>query len=140
MPPGDGRNHAVNQAAGRDTGLPAPAVDEHGAVEVGSGIEAAETESQQQTAQVGLAGVAAGPGEHLHNHWFSDGDRPVGRDELAEAPVGGAPGGPVVFDPGRGVGQDHAAPWGRASAGISAIAWAPRMARASSRVIGCPAR
>src|SRR5258708_25249275 len=34
VPPGDGGDHAVDQSAGRDAGLPAPAVDTHGPVVV----------------------------------------------------------------------------------------------------------
>ena len=89
---------------------PALAVNSHGAVEVGDHIEAVQVEPQQKTAQISLAGIAACPGEHFHDHRLGDGDRAIGRDEFREAPVGRAPGGPVVFDPGRGVCQDHALP------------------------------
>src|SRR5687767_14206182 len=46
----------------------------------------------------------------------------------------------VVLDPRGGVAQDHARGDGPASSGTVAIAWAPRIERASSRVMGCPAR
>ena len=51
MPPGDGGDHAVDQAPWRDTGLTAPAVDACGALEVGGRVELAQAEPQQQPAQ-----------------------------------------------------------------------------------------
>ena len=81
-------------------GLPAPAEHAYGTVEIGAGIEGAEAESQQETAQVGLAGVAAGPGEHLHHHRFGDRDRAVGRDDLERRRSMALPVARSYFDPG----------------------------------------
>ena len=88
MPPGNGCDHAVDQAHGSDARLPAPAVDAYGSVEVSSRIELVQMEPQRQTAQIGRASIAAGPGQYFHDHRFGDGDRAVGGDEFGEAPVG----------------------------------------------------
>src|SRR5258708_37986784 len=82
LPPGDGGDHAVDQPSWGYAGLPAPPVDSHGTVEVDGCVEMAEMESQQETAQIGLAGIAAGTREHFHDYWFGVGDRPLGRDEF----------------------------------------------------------
>jgi hypothetical protein len=47
MPPGDGGDHAVDQAPGDDTDLPASAVEAHGTVEIGRCIEAVQVEPLQ---------------------------------------------------------------------------------------------
>ena len=85
MPPGHGGDHAANQPPGSDSGLPASTVQAHSAIEVSRGIEVALVEPQQQAPQVGLACVAAGPGEHFHDDRLRDSDRSVGRDEFREA-------------------------------------------------------
>src|SRR5207248_3883467 len=76
---------------------------------------------------------------HLHDDRLGDRDGAGGFDQLREALVDRALGGSVVLDPRRGVGQDHAAARGGASAGASEMARAPRIASASSRVMGWPA-
>src|SRR5215469_122560 len=140
LAPGDGGDHAVDQPPRGDAGLPAAAVDTGCAVEVGGRIKAVQMEPEQKTAKINLPCVAARPGQDLHDDGLSDGDRAFGRDQLGQAKIGRAPGGPVVFDPGGRVGEDHAASGGRVSPGGSPMACAPRIANASSRVIGCPAR
>ena len=62
MPPGDGGDHAVDQAPWRDTGLPASPVDARGALEVGGWVELVQVEPQQQAAQVRFPGIGARPG------------------------------------------------------------------------------
>ena len=78
---GDGGDHAVDQASWGDAGLAAAAVDAGGAVEVGDRVETAQVEAQQQAAQVGLPGVAAGARQDFHDHRLGDRDRAVGRDQ-----------------------------------------------------------
>ena len=65
----------------------------------------------------------------------------VGADEL-EPSVGwaAAPGAAVVLHPRRRVSEGQRVPIGATSSGISAMASAPCIASASSRVIGWPAR
>ncbi len=62
MPPGDGGDHAVDQAPWRDTDLTAPAVDASGALEVGDRVELVQVEPQQQAAQVRFPGICARSG------------------------------------------------------------------------------
>jgi hypothetical protein len=99
-----------------------------------------QVEPYQQPPQVSRPLVAARPGQHLHHYRLGDRNRTASRDQGGEPLADRASGSPVVLEPGGRVGQDHAAPWGGASAGGWAIAWAPRIASASLWVIGCPAR
>ena len=57
-------------------------------------------------------------------------------DEGAQAGIDGAAGGPVELHPGGRVDEDHATCAAAVSAGMSPMAWAPLIARASSRLIG----
>jgi kynureninase len=98
LPPGYGCDHAVDQASGGDPHLPAPPVDSHSTVEVGGG-GAVQVESQQQAAEIRLAGIRTRPGKHFHDHGLGDGHRPVGGDELRQTPVDRAASRPVVLDP-----------------------------------------
>jgi hypothetical protein len=82
LAPGDGGDQAVDQATGSDAGLAAAAVDAGGGVEVSDRVELAQAESQQEAAQVGFSGVAAGSGQDFHDHRLGDGDRTIGRDQL----------------------------------------------------------
>ena len=50
--------------------------------------------------------------------------------------IDGAAGGPVELDPGGRVDEDHVVWAASVSEGMSPMAWAPRIARASSRLIG----
>jgi endonuclease/exonuclease/phosphatase family protein len=106
--PCDGGEHAVHQPAGHDASLAAAAVDPRGTLEVGDGVETAQMESQQKAAQVRLPGIAARAGQDVHDHRLGDGDRAAGGNQFCEAEIDRASGGPVVFDPGRGVREDHA--------------------------------
>lgn len=140
MPPGHCGDHAVNQPPRRDSDLAASAVDAYSTIEVSCRVEMIVVKPQEQTPQLGYTSVAASPGDDFHDHGLGHGDRAVRRDQLCEALVRLAPGRAVVFDPRGGVSQNHAASDGKTSSGISAIARAPRIAIASSLVIGCPAR
>ncbi len=138
--PCDGGDEAVDEAARSDSFLAALAVDPGGGFKVGGGVDRVQVKPLQQPAQVALAGVGACAGENLHHHRLGHRERPIFGDELGESDINRASGGSVELDPGRGVGQDHAPGCNTGSAGMSSSAWAPRMASASSRVMGCPAR
>src|SRR5664280_407471 len=84
--------------------------------------------------------VGARPGKDLHDHRFGHRQRSALDDQIGQTPIYSATGGSVVLDPRGGVGEDHVAGVGATSDGVSPMAFAPRMAKASSRVIGCPAR
>src|SRR5579875_1798065 len=94
---------------------------------------------QQQAPQIGFTVVAASTRDDLHDHGFGNGERTFVSDEFRETSIDRAVRCPVVFHPGRRIGKDHEL-GGPESAGTLSIARMPRMARASSRVIGCPAR
>ena len=88
--------------------------------------------------------ACARPGQHVQHDRFGDRQHvpipvPV-RDQRGQPLVDRTACGPVIFDPGGGVGQDHAVPRAAMSSGTASIACVPRMARASVRVIGWPAR
>jgi hypothetical protein len=100
VPPGDGGDHAVNQAPRRDAGLPTSAVDAGGALEVGGRVEPVQVEPQQEASQIRFPGIGTRSGEHFHDHWLGDGDRAVGRDQFGQAEIDRAPGRSVVFNPG----------------------------------------
>lgn len=57
-------------------------------------------------------------------------------NELGQPPVHGTAGGAVVLDPRRCVDEDHETAAGGTSSGTSSIASGPRIATASSRLIG----
>lgn len=133
---GDRRDHAVDHSSGRHSDTSAGAVDTRRGIEVHRRVEPQETESEKQAAEVGFALVAAGPGDHLHHHWLGYRNVVVAGDELSETSIDRARGCPVVLHPGRGVDEDHAALVGATSFGIWSMACAPRIANASSRLIG----
>ena len=140
MPPGDGGDHAVDHATRCDAGPTAGAVDGGGTIEVHDRIEAQHVEALEEPPKVGFPIIGAGSSQYLHDHGFGHRHGSVGGDELSQTPIDGAPGCPVVFDPGGRVGEDQSMPGGAVSVGTSPMALAPRMDSASVRVIGCPAR
>jgi hypothetical protein len=97
-------------------------------------------ESLQQPPQIALTDIGACAGQNLHHHRLGHRDRAVLGDQLGESDIDRASGGPVEFDPGGSVDQDHAPDRRSMSAGSASRAWAPRMARASSRLIGARRR
>jgi hypothetical protein len=82
LSPGDGGDHAVDQSPGRDTRLPAAAVDTHRAVEVAGCIKVVKVKSKEKTAKISLPGVAARLGQDLHDYWLGNGDGALARDQL----------------------------------------------------------
>jgi hypothetical protein len=63
VPSGGGGDHAVNQALWGDAGLPAPAVDAYGTLEIGGWVELVEVEPQQQAARPGCSA--------RHSNWVA---------------------------------------------------------------------
>lgn len=129
-------DHAVDEAPRRYPLPPARAIDARRAVEVGGAVEAEKFEAQKKPTEVPFILVGPGPSQHLHNDRVGDDEWTILSDQVGEAYVDRTAGGPVVFDPRRGVGEDHQLPVGVVSSGISPMAWAPRMANASSRLMG----
>src|SRR5262249_29931794 len=84
--------------------------------------------------------AAPAPCQSFHPPRLGNGQGAIRRDQLREPPIHSAPGRPIIFDPGRCVGEDQASPLAETSAGGSSIARTPRIASASSRLIGWPAR
>jgi len=121
---------------GGDSLPPASSVDARRCVEVHGRVESQEVEAHEQTTQVTFPLIAARAGDHLHDHGFRHRNSVVAGDELREAFVDRAASRPVVLHPRRGVDEDHGASAGVTSLGIWSIACAPRIANASSRVIG----
>src|SRR5438876_1201165 len=74
----------------------------------------------------------------LHDHWLGDRDGTRTLDELRESPVNGAIGGAVVFDPGGGVGEDHAT--ARGACRREARRWRPLRASPAPRRASSAAR
>ena len=136
----DGSDHAVDHAARGHSDSPAGSVDASRCIEVHRGIEPQQTEATKQSTEVLLAGSATRPGDDLHDDGLGDGDVVFGSDEPSETLVDRAFCCPIELHPRRGVDQDHPRFAGAVSSGTSSSAPAPRMASASSRVIGWPAR
>jgi hypothetical protein len=114
-------------------------IDTRGGIKVGDGIEVEQSESEQKATQIGFTIVGSGPSDHFHDHGCGHSQWAFGRDQVGQALIDSATRRSVVFHPGGGVGQDHE-DGGLLSAGTFPMACAPRMARASSRVMGCPAK
>jgi hypothetical protein len=66
--------------------------------------------------------VGPGPSEHLHDDRVGDDEWTILSDQVGEAYVDRTAGGPVVFDPRRGVGEDHQLPVVVVSSGMSPMA------------------
>jgi len=137
--PGHGSDQAVNEAAWCDADGSAAAIDARGRLVVRRRVERLEIEPQQQPAQVALARVGACPGENLHDHRLGHSEPALAvdvRNQIRQSLVDRTTGRPVVLDPGGRVREDHRLVRGSTSDGVSPMACAPRMASASSRVIG----
>jgi hypothetical protein len=136
LPPSDRSNHAIDESSRGDALLPATPVDADSTVEVHNRVEPIKMESQQQPTEVALATFVARANENLHDDGFGDRDCSVTCNEFAQPLIGGTFGRSVVLHPSGGIREDHGTVRGGASATVSPMACAPRMARASSRVIG----
>lgn len=132
---GHGDDEAVHHPPGRDARPPASTVDAGSGVEIGCGVEREEIEAYEEPAQGSCALIVTGAGHDLHQYGLGDGERPLITDQLGQSLVNRTAGRPVVFDPGRRVGEDHSAS-GVSSGGTSPMAPTPRIAKTSSRVIG----
>lgn len=140
MPQRNRRDHAVEKAARGDTGSPATPVDRDSTIEVDHAVERQQTSPREKSPQCCFPFIGASAGGDLGNDGLCDSELAVGRNEFGKSAVDRTSGGPVIFDPGRRVGEDHAAaPRGGWSAGTSPIEFEPRIASASSRVIGSAA-
>ncbi len=104
-------------------------------VEIDCRIEVQQLAAQQEAAKVGLTLVGASTRGHLHEDGIGHGQGAVGGDQRSHTTVDRAPGRTVELHPRGRVRQDHAT-LGPVSAGIRPMARTPRMAKASSRVIG----
>lgn len=135
MAAGHGDDEAVHQTPGRDARPQASTVDAGSGVEVGCHVEREEIEAQKEPAQGSLALIVTGAGHDLHQDGLGNGERPLITDQLGQPMVDGTAGRPVIFDPSRCVGEDHSAR-GVSSGGTSPMAFTPRIAKASARVIG----
>jgi hypothetical protein len=129
-------DQAVQETARGHTDAPATAIDAGSRVEVCGRINRQQMTSQQQSAEIIRPSVIARASEYLHEDGLRDGESAVRGDQLSHPPIHGTAGRPIELHPGRGVGEDHAAPRGARSCGTSSIARAPRMDNASSRLIG----
>ncbi len=136
---GHGGDEAVHHSPWRDAVPPASTMDASSRIEVSCRVERQEMEAQEEPTEASLTLIVTRPSHDLHKHRLGDGERALVTDQLRQPMVDGTPGRPVVLDPRGRVGQDHPGA-GVASSGTSAMALAPRMASASSRVMGCPAR
>jgi len=132
---GYGCDEAVHHSPWRDARPPASTVDAGRSVEVGCRVEREQVEAQEEPTQSSSALIVTGAGHDLHQHRLGDRERSLITDELRQPLVDGTARCPVVFNPSRCVGEDHYA-GGVSSGGTSPMAFAPRMAKASSRVIG----
>lgn len=116
-----------------------PSVDLRCGVEISDGIKSEQSELGQESTQVHLTLVSPTPSNDFHHYRLGHGQVPVTTDQLLKTADLPDSRGAVVLHPCGGVCQDHDEE-GPASEGIPSMACAPRIARASSRVIGCPAR
>ena len=135
MSTGHGGDEAVHQSPWRDALPPASPVDASGSVEVSCRVEGQEIEAQEEPTEGSFPLLVTRPRHDLHEHRLGDGQRAIVMDQLGKSLVDGAACRPVVFDPSRGVGEDHSAA-GASSRGTSPMALTPRIAKASSRVMG----
>ena len=136
MTKGHGRNHAVDHPSRSYPGGPAGERDASRRIEVNRCIESQKRAPLQQSPELAFALSASSAYDHFHDHGFSHCNLALVRNEFGEALIDRTPGRPVVLHPSGGIDEDHCATPGPTSSGISPIAWAPRIARASSRVIG----
>ncbi len=133
-------NHAVEKPARGDARLPATPVHRDSAIEVGHAVERQQMGPPEKSPQRRFALVCSGTRSDFGNDGLCHGKLAVSRDQFRESLIDDTAGGPVEFHPGRRIGEDHAAaPRGGRSAGISPIEFDPRIANASSRVIGSAA-
>ena len=132
-------NHAINQPSRRNPGPSTRAIDPNGSVKVWCDFEPKEVKTLQKTAKFMFAFIGASPGRYLHNDGFRHGDHFVLVNQIQETQVNRVAARPIKFDPRRGVNKYHGRSM-KTSSGTSPIECEPRMARASSRVIGWPAR
>lgn len=135
MATGHRGDEAVDHSPWRDPRPPASTVDAGSSVEVGCRVEREEIEAQEEPTQGSFAVIVTSAGQDLHEDRLGDRQRPLSADQLRQPLVDGTARRPVVFDPSRCVGEDHS-PGGVSSGGTSPMAFTPRMAKASSRVIG----
>ncbi len=135
-PLGDRRDHAVDETSRSDPGRATASVDTRGGIKVGHGIEGEQFASQQEPPQGDGPRLVSGTGQHLHDDRLGHREAAVTRDQVRDSTVEATARGSIGLHPCRGVRQDHVASCSAASAGAAAIACAPRMASASSRVIG----
>ena len=140
MTAGHRGDHAVDQASWRHADSTTLSIDATCRVEVGDGVEAEQVTPSEQATEVGFPLVVPCSRNDFHHNELSDAERTFTADEFGDALVHVAPGATVVLHPGGGVGEDHRVSAGPVSTGMSPIAFAPCMASASSRVMGCPAR
>lgn len=135
MSTSDGGDEAVHQPPWRDALPPASPVDAGGSVEVGSGIECQEIEAQEKPTERSLPIIVPGASQDLHQHRLGDGQRTLVTDQLGQPEVDGTARRSVEFDPSRRVRKDHSEA-GASSCATSPMAFTPRIAKASFRVIG----
>ncbi len=139
VPQGYRGDHAVDHATGSDARSTAATIDSRCGGEVSGGIEVEQRESKQESAQIGFTIVGPGAGDDLHDHRLRHSQWAVPSDQVRQPLIDLATGRSVVFHPGGSVRQNHEG-GGLLSAGTFPMACAPRMASASSRVMGCPAK
>jgi hypothetical protein len=136
---GDRRDHAVDQPTGGYTDLTTLSVEGGCCVKVSDCIKREQMKSKQEAAQIVFTFVTPSTCHHLRDHRFRDGQRTFVSDQSRETLIDRASRRSVELHPSRRVDQYHEL-GGRESAATFPMARAPRMARASSSVIGCPAR
>ena len=115
VPGGQRKTNAVRQlprSCSRPSraGLPrlsTPSIDSRGGGEVGNGIEGRQP-NQSSMRRRSLPRSSLRPGQHLHHHQLGDHWGPVARDSSAMRWSTVLLKAPVVLDPRRGIGQDHA--------------------------------
>lgn len=133
-------DHATDKSAWSDSGLPTTPVHRDGAIEIRHAVERQQSRPCQQSAQRRLALVGTSARGNLGNDRLCHGELAISGDEFGESLIDRAAGGPIELHPGGRVGKDHAAvSGGGRSAGTSPMEFDPRIASASSSVIGSAA-
>ncbi len=131
-------DHTIDEASRCDPGLPTLSINRRRSIKIDYRIEMEEFVAQQHVSKVEFASVGPSPSSHFHNHRFGCCNWPFDLNEREQSEIDLAVRCAVVFDPARAIDEDRAQR-GPVSVGNSSIAFAPRISRTCSRVIGMPA-